>query len=67
MNKQLGQLKPPDDTAHTKLQLDTWFQHIASLGGAVPFAVHQRGGATATVDVSSCVPVVNDIYQRETD
>lgn len=30
-------------------------------GDVVPVAVHQRDGATANVDESSCVPVVNDI------
>lgn len=44
------------------LQLDISSQHkTASPGAIVPVAVHPRGGATAMVDVSSCVPVVDNI------
>lgn len=53
------------DTVHRKLQLDIWCQHkTASLRAVVPAAVHQTGGATAMVDVSSCVPVVNNTYEK---
>lgn len=36
-------------------------------GTGVPLAVHHTGGATAMVDVSSCVPVVDNTRQREAD
>lgn len=50
-----------------RLQPGAWCQHkAASPGGAgVPFAVHHRGGATAGVDVSSCVPAADDTRQRK--
>lgn len=44
--------------ANTKL-------HQWGVGAVIPFAVHQRVGATAMVDVSSCVPVVNDICKTK--
>lgn len=36
-------------------------------GTGVPLAAHHTGGATAMVDVSSCVPVVDNTRQREAD
>ena len=65
IQKQFERLMRFYDTIHRKLQLDIWCQHkTASLRAVVPAAVHQTGGATAMVDVSSCVPVVNNTYER---
>lgn len=52
---------------YTKLQLDMWCQHktASAYRAVVPLAVHQRGGATAMADVSSFVPVVNNICKRK--
>lgn len=36
-------------------------------GTGVPLAAHHTGGATAMVDVSSCVPVVDNTRQKEAD
>lgn len=61
MLRLLSAAGPPGHAARLTLQHKNANAGRGECGVLVPAAVHQRDGATATVEVSSCVPVVNDI------
>lgn len=65
-NKRTGRIQSPNEAPSTDTELSPLPLHKAGAGALglsqslVPAAVHHRDGATATEDVSSCVPAVND-------